>query len=61
MFEAAMWSLGCESEAAISAVGKGKQLVIWRVPLMSMPTIDPVAVVGKVAEHALTIFITTCK
>jgi hypothetical protein len=34
-------------------------LVIWRVPFVSIPTMDPVAVVGKVAAHALTIFMTT--
>lgn len=59
MFDAAIWSFGCESEAATSAVGNGKELVICKVPLTSMPTRAPVAVVGKVAEHALTIFMTT--
>lgn len=59
MFEAAIWSFGWESEAATSAAGKGKELVIWRVPLTFIPTIDPVAVVGKAAEHAFTIFMTT--
>lgn len=45
--------------AATSAVGNGKQLVISRVPLTSMPTVRPVAVVGKDAAQALTIFMIT--
>lgn len=59
-FEAAMWSLGWESEDAMSADGKGNELVISRVEFTSIPTIDPVAVVGNDAAQALTIFITTC-
>lgn len=40
-------------------VGKGKELVTWRVDSKSMPTRKPVAVVGKVWEQCLMTFITT--
>lgn len=42
-----------------SMVGNGKEFVISRVDLASMPTRKPVAVVGKVCEQCLMIFITT--
>lgn len=42
-----------------SIVGKGKVLVISRVPLTSIPTREPVAMVGYVCEECLIIFITT--
>lgn len=53
-------SFWCESVAEGSALGKANELVTSRTPLTSRPTREPVAVVGKAAEHSLAIFIITC-
>ncbi len=41
-------------------MGKGKELVTCSNDDTSMPTRNPVAVVGKVCEQCFIIFITTC-
>src|SRR3569833_2753082 len=55
--DASFWWL---SSPDTSTVGKGNELVTSRTPLVSMPTIEPVAVVGNVDELCFVIFITTC-
>lgn len=40
-------------------VGKGNELVTWRVERASMPTRKPVAEVGKFCEQCLITFMTT--
>ena len=54
------WEPGALSRPERSAVGKGKVFVTSRRPSLSMPTREPVAAVGKLAEQCLTIFMTTC-
>lgn len=58
-FEAALLSLWCPSVGGASIVGKGNEFVTSSVALLSMPTRKPVAVVGKVCEQCLMIFMTT--
>lgn len=57
-FEAALFSWW-PSVGGASIVGKGKELVTSRFAALSMPTRKPVAVVGKVCEQCLIIFMTT--
>ena len=59
-FDAELWSFWLwESDCGTSEVGNGKQLVISRRLFLSMPTMAPVAVVGKAEVQCFTIFMTT--